>query len=78
MSCGDDALELWVSDSGPRDGPTGDGDGDAQLDSGGHGLIGMRERTRVYGGDLVAGPRAGGGFEVRARIPDEQSEVRAA
>ena len=35
----------------------------------GHGLIGMRERVRLYGGELHVGPRPGGGFEVRARIP---------
>ncbi|MGO9789899.1 MAG: sensor histidine kinase [Solirubrobacteraceae bacterium] len=38
-------------------------------DGAGHGLIGMTERVRLYGGDLHAGPRPDGGFEVRARIP---------
>ncbi|MCI0687145.1 MAG: sensor histidine kinase [Sporichthyaceae bacterium] len=37
----------------------------------GHGVLGMRERVGVYGGQLYAGPRAGGGFEVLARIPIE-------
>ncbi|XVU25274.1 sensor histidine kinase [Actinoplanes sp. CA-054009] len=35
----------------------------------GHGLIGMRERAALFGGELVAGPRAGGGFTVTCRLP---------
>jgi signal transduction histidine kinase len=35
----------------------------------GHGLIGMRERVQVFGGDLQTGPRPGGGFRVAARLP---------
>ncbi|MGW4727814.1 sensor histidine kinase [Streptomyces shenzhenensis] len=35
----------------------------------GRGLAGLRERVDVLGGDFSAGPRAGGGFLVRARIP---------
>ncbi len=38
------------------------------LSSGGHGLIGMRERVALYGGVLSVGPR-GRGFEVRASLP---------
>jgi signal transduction histidine kinase len=37
----------------------------------GHGLLGMRERTSLYGGELTAGPRPDGGFRVHARIPIE-------
>jgi signal transduction histidine kinase len=36
------------------------------------GLTGLRERVRVYGGDLYAGRRLGGGFRVRTRIPLER------
>lgn len=52
------ALDLRSSED-----PSQGGDGP------GHGLIGMRERVSVFGGELAAGPRAGGGFVVRARIP---------
>jgi signal transduction histidine kinase len=35
----------------------------------GHGLLGMRERVTLYGGELSAGPQPGGGFRVHGRIP---------
>lgn len=37
--------------------------------SGGHGLVGMRERAGVYDGSLAAGPTLGGGWRVEARLP---------
>lgn len=41
----------------------------------GHGLIGMRERVDLFGGDVRVGPRPGGGFRVDATIPfDAPSE----
>jgi signal transduction histidine kinase len=41
---------------------------------GGHGLIGMRERVAVYGGEFHAGPRAGGGFGVTVTLPYGEPE----
>ncbi|GAA1183123.1 signal transduction histidine kinase [Kitasatospora gansuensis] len=41
----------------------------ASADGAGRGLLGLRERVAVYGGDLDARRRLGGGFRVRARIP---------
>lgn len=38
---------------------------------GGHGLAGMRERVSLLGGELSAGPQAGGGYRVVARLPAE-------
>jgi signal transduction histidine kinase len=39
------------------------------MPSGGHGLVGLRERVRAVGGDLRAEPRLDGGFAVRAVLP---------
>ncbi|MGH9181025.1 MAG: sensor histidine kinase, partial [Acidimicrobiales bacterium] len=47
-----------------------DGSGhDGGRRSGGHGLVGMRERVAVYGGSLDVGPAPEGGFRVEATIP---------
>jgi len=59
-----DDLSLTVRDEGPG---TANGHGPAEGE--GHGLVGMRERVRLLGGELHTGPAAGGGFEVRAVFP---------
>ncbi|WP_306370957.1 sensor histidine kinase [Nocardiopsis sp. CC223A] len=40
----------------------------------GNGLLGMRERATALGGTFEAGPRAGGGFRVRARLPVDRDD----
>jgi signal transduction histidine kinase len=42
---------------------------------GGHGLFGMRERVRLFGGKFEAGERAEGGFRVHARLPLEETRT---
>ncbi|MEU4561910.1 histidine kinase [Actinoplanes sp. NPDC023936] len=46
-------------------------EGNPPAEGAGRGLLGLRERVAVYGGDLDARRRLGGGFRVRARIPHE-------
>lgn len=59
-----DGVEVQVVDDGRELDCASSTSADA-----GHGLVGMRERVTAYGGTLEAGPRAAGGFEVRAVLP---------
>jgi signal transduction histidine kinase len=67
LDYGADVLEVRVTDEGSRC-VLGDGAGDRPAQPG-RGIVGMRERCGLLGGELTAGPRPGGGFEVRARLP---------
>ncbi len=64
------AIHLEILDDGPADASATDHApspaGDA---SGGHGLLGMRERVAVWGGTLETGSRPDGGYAVRALLP---------
>jgi signal transduction histidine kinase len=61
-----DLLEVQVSDNGARR----PAEVAAPMTAGGgHGIIGMRERVALFGGELSAGPRPEGGYAVVARIP---------
>ena len=61
VTYGDQAVTVEVED---------DGRGSAASSVGsGSGIVGMRERAMSVGGTLEAGPRDGGGFRVRARLP---------
>jgi signal transduction histidine kinase len=62
IGCGQDAVMIEVTDDGTAKTSHG-------APPGGHGLAGMRERAAVFGGELAAGPRVGGGYAVRARLP---------
>ncbi|MGH7687956.1 MAG: sensor histidine kinase [Candidatus Dormibacteria bacterium] len=60
VSYGGDRLELRITD---------DGRGADAAPSNGHGLVGMRERVALFGGEFHAGGVPGGGFAVRATLP---------
>jgi signal transduction histidine kinase len=59
---GADEVELEVADDGA--GPSGS-------DGRGHGLVGVGERVKIYGGEMTAGPGPDGGFVLTARLPLE-------
>ena len=55
-----DELEIEVRDNG---------DGSATGDGLGHGLVGVRERVKIYGGEMTAGAVPEGGFVLSTRLP---------
>jgi len=55
-----DDLQIEVRDNG---------EGGSTSDGLGHGLIGVRERVKIYGGEMTAGTANGGGFVLSTRLP---------
>jgi signal transduction histidine kinase len=62
---GEADVEVEVADDGP---------GPKQGDGTGHGLVGMRERVALYGGELTTGKGNDGGYVVRARLPFDRTK----
>jgi signal transduction histidine kinase len=62
-----DAIRLEVRDDG-----TG---GPSESTGLGHGLVGIGERVKIYGGELTAGPSPGGGFHLRVCLPLESEQA---
>ena len=60
-----DRLQLEIRD---------DGVGSSQSDGLGHGLVGVRERLKIYGGEMSAGTAPGGGFSLTASLPVEHHQ----
>ena len=46
-----------------------DGEGASSNDGLGHGLLGIRERVKIYGGEMTAEAGSGGGFVLSTRLP---------
>ena len=61
-------VELEVTDDG-RPGAVAAGGESASLPGSGHGIAGMRERAALFGGEVSAGPRPGGGWRVHTMLP---------
>ena len=60
-----DELEIEVRDNGQ---------GSATSDGLGHGLVGIRERVKLYGGEMTAGTATEGGFVLSTRLPLARDE----
>jgi signal transduction histidine kinase len=85
LDYGPDVLEVRVADEGGRAGSDDDAAAGAPGQRGstanggsahpGRGIAGMRERCGLLGGELIAGPRPSGGFEVSARLPLAPAET---
>ena len=74
------ALVVEIADGGrpiPAAAPAPDAGGAGVPGGAGMGLLGLRERVALYGGEFAAGPRPGGGWLVKARMPVEPAQLPA-
>jgi signal transduction histidine kinase len=62
-----DELEVEVVDDGAGSAAGSDGLG--------HGLVGIRERVKIYGGQMSAGAAVTGGFALTARLPVDPGQL---
>jgi signal transduction histidine kinase len=72
LDYGEEALHIRVTDDGGGSlvlSPARPGTLGVPVGGTGHGIIGMRERANLCGGDFTAGALSGGGFEVNATLP---------
>jgi signal transduction histidine kinase len=61
VSIGEHDMRIDIEDTGPPR--------TAQIAGSGHGLVGLRERAALHGGEVDAGPTSAGGYAVHARLP---------
>jgi signal transduction histidine kinase len=66
LDYGPDTVAVRVTDEGPRQAPAAR---KVTAHEPARGIVGMRERCHLLGGEFDAGPRTGGGFTVTARLP---------
>jgi signal transduction histidine kinase len=74
------AVVVEVADNGrpiPAAVPAPDASSASVPRGAGMGLLGLRERVALYGGELAAGPQRSGGWLVQARMPVEPAQIPA-
>jgi signal transduction histidine kinase len=71
------ALVVEVADDGRPIPAAGPAQGASVPRGAEMGLLGLRERVALYGGEFAAGPRPGGGWLVMARMPIEPAQIPA-
>jgi signal transduction histidine kinase len=69
VGCDEGDLCVEITDPGGHLRAAAAGNGTSQASGTGHGIVGMRERVSLCGGEFTAGPLPGQGFRVAARFP---------